>query len=117
MEEERRRVPRQNADWMTRFRLVGERRRQWHDCLVVDISALGIGLEFSDALPAELLGRRLVVEVSSPIGNSITVLVEAEVRYAAHQATGGWLVGAEFSGLSEMERSVLNSLELMQIAW
>jgi hypothetical protein len=115
--ERRRRVPRQSAGWSGRFKDEGDRFGDWGDCLVIDISVLGVGLELYGPVPRDLIGRRIAVEVQTPIGTSVSIRLAGEVRNTAPGPHGGVRVGMEFVGLTETERSILNALELMQIAW
>jgi len=92
----------------------GRRRFEWRDCLVLDISRLGVGLSLDGAIPKDLIGDRIVVEVHLP-GTSVIIRLKGEVRHAAHDVRGGARIGMEFVELSEIERSVLDVLEVVPV--
>ncbi|HUZ09028.1 MAG TPA: PilZ domain-containing protein [Acidimicrobiales bacterium] len=115
--ELRRRIPRQAAGWSGKYKIESDRRAEWHDCLVIDMSILGVGLALYGAVPTDLVGEQLVVEVDTPIGTSVSIRLVGEVKYVTSVPQGGVRVGLEFVGLSPTERSILNALELMQVAW
>jgi c-di-GMP-binding flagellar brake protein YcgR len=113
--EQRRRVPRQGACWFGRYRLESDRRGEWHECLVVDISTLGVGLDVEGGIPKELMGQWIEVEVNVPASASVNVRLRGEVRHAAQDVRGGARIGIEFSGLSDIERSILDALEIVEV--
>lgn len=113
--EQRRRVPRQGACWFGRYTLESDRRGTWHECLVVDISVLGVGLHLDGAIPKELIGQWLEVEVHVPASASVNIRLKGEVRHAAHDVRGGARIGIEFSGLSDIERSILDAMEIVEV--
>ena len=115
--QRRRRVPRQSAGWSGTYVVEDEPRAGSHDCLVIDISVLGVGLELLGSVPTDLVGRRISLEVQTPVGTSVSIRLVGEVRNSAPGRLGGVRVGLEFIGLSDTERSILDALELMQIAW
>jgi hypothetical protein len=63
--EHRRRVPRQLAGWRGLCLIAGESAIGWHDCRVIDISTLGLGLMLHHPRPTELAGRGLSVDSHS----------------------------------------------------
>jgi hypothetical protein len=81
------------------------------------MSILGVGLALQGAIPGDLHGQRLAVEVLGPVGTSVTIQLVGEVKYVTTTPEGSVRAGLEFVGLSETERSILNVLELMQVAW
>lgn len=112
----RRRVPRQSTSWFGRFRL-GD-ALEWGDCEVVDVSVIGIGAFISShRSEVELVGERIAIEVRAAAGGSISLQLFGEVRHAQRVPDGRVRIGAEFSGLSETERAILDALEHMAIAW
>ena len=115
--EYRRRVPRQQAGWSGLYTIDLDPGSGWHDCLVIDFSVLGVGVELYGPVPTNVIGQRVVVEVRSPVGTSVSIRMAADVRNSAPGRLGGVRVGGEFVGLCDTERSILNALELMQIAW
>jgi PilZ domain len=113
--EQRRRAPRQGACWFGRYTVEGRRRAQWHECLVVDISTLGLGLNFDGGISPALIGERVLVELHIPGATSVNIRLSGEVRHAAQDVRGGARIGVEFVGLSEVERSILDTLELEHV--
>jgi hypothetical protein len=110
--EHRRRVPRRSAGWFGICHIEGETDPDWRDCLVVDISILGLGITLHHFWPSELVGRHISVEAPA-VGASVNVRLEGVIKNA-DRATGGVVrVGVEFDGLCESElavASVLSSL-------
>jgi hypothetical protein len=82
---------------------------------VVDISPLGVGLSLDGPIPAELLGKRIEVEVHVPGEASVNIRLTGEIKHAAHHARGGARLGMEFAELSDEERSILDVLELVHV--
>ncbi|HEY3942436.1 MAG TPA: PilZ domain-containing protein [Acidimicrobiales bacterium] len=115
--EYRRRVPRQHVGWLGQYIVEAEPGSGWTDCEVVDISVLGVGLELFGSHTTDLVGQRLVVEVRTPVGTSISIRMVGDVRNMGPGRMGGARVGMEFVGLTETERSILDTLALMQVAW
>ena len=56
---------------------------------MIDISVIGVGLELFGSPPEDLIGRRLVVEVQTPIGASVGIHLVGEVRNTAPGPDGG----------------------------
>ena len=122
--QKRRRLPRQEAHWRGRYTIEGVPSGLWGYCVVLDISILGTGLEiFEDSqhllrsIEGDLTGRRLLVEVQTPAGASITLQMVGEIRYSTQGKQGGTRVGLEFSDLSETEQAILNVLEHVKAVW
>jgi len=115
----RRRLPRQETRWPGKYLVEGAPGRLWGACEVLDISILGAGLEFSGVIegPDDLIGCRILVDVQTPVGASITLQIMGEIRYLNAGSRGGSRVGIEFGGLSETEKEILNVLEYMQAVW
>jgi len=107
--EHRRRVPRRSAGWFGLCRIEGETDPEWRDCLVADISILGLGITLHHFWPSELVGRHISVEAPA-VGDSINVRLEGVVRNADRAAGGVVRVGIEFDGLSESELAVADVL-------
>jgi hypothetical protein len=115
--ERRRRVPRQGVGWPGTYTLEGVTAPEPRECRVLDISVIGAGLEVFGPVPTELMGRRVDVEVKSPSGGSVTIRMAGEVRNVSPGPSGGVRVGIQFIGLSDTERSILQALDMMQVAW
>jgi c-di-GMP-binding flagellar brake protein YcgR len=112
--EQRRRVTRQGACWSGRYKVEGRRRSDWRECLVVDVSRLGVGLVLDGSIPRDLVSEEILVELHLP-GTTVMVRLRGEVRHAAHNVRGGARIGMEFVELSEVERSVLDVLESVPV--
>jgi hypothetical protein len=93
----------------------------WRECAIMDVSALGVGVELCHPDPVELLGmwehgelqldriRRITVRLE--FGTSVELTIAGEVRNAGSEPDGIVRAGIEFVGLSETERSVVDLLE------
>src|SRR5271156_5117234 len=114
MDERRRRLPRQEADWPGQYTLDGG---TWGSCEVLDISILGAGLEIFGPPQGELMGRQITVEVETPAGASITLRMTGELGNIAAGPRGGTGVGTQFADLSETEKAILDVLEHMRVVW
>lgn len=117
--ERRRRVPRQIAGWTGKYRIEGDDPEAWHECRILDISVIGVGVELFGPVPDDdqLLGRCVVVEAQTPSGASLSVRARGEVRNVRPGAEGGIRVGMEFVELSETERSILDAFVVMGALW
>lgn len=51
-----------------------------HECKVIDISVLGLGLELLGDVPGDLIGHRLTIEVHAPVGDSVTLRLMGRIR-------------------------------------
>jgi hypothetical protein len=112
--EFRRRVPRQIASWTGICHIEGEPHGQGRECRVLDISELGLGILLTDVRPNQLVGRRITVE-SPTMGTAVNVRLEGEVRNAAPAGNDAVRVGIEFTGLTELEHSVVKALGVLSI--
>ncbi len=117
MELRRRRVPRQDAGWFGKCLVEGDPGAAWYECRVIDVSIIGAGLEVFGVPDRDLIGRRMTVEVQAPTGASVSVRFVGVINNAGAVPGGGVRFGMEFAGLSKSERSILNMLEQMQVAW
>jgi hypothetical protein len=124
VEQLRRRLPRQEAHWIGKYTIEGGPSGVWGACEVLDISILGAGFElFEDpqhlfpTTEGDLVGNRVLVEVQTLAGASITLQMVGEIRYRTEGKRGGIRVGVQFSNLSDTEQQILNVLEQMQAVW
>ena len=117
MELRRRRVPRQAAGWFGKCLVEDDPVASWAECRVIDVSIIGAGIEVFSLADRDLVGRRMTVEVQAPTGASVSIRFAGEIKNAGVVPHGGVRLGMEFLGLSESERSILNMLEQMQVAW
>lgn len=97
----RRRVPRQIAGWSGTC-VVDSDPEQAHECRVVDISMLGLGVVFQHPSPSGLVGRRISVEVSA-VDDRVNIRLEGVVRHAAVTSGGAVRVGIEFDDDAETD--------------
>lgn len=110
--ENRRQLQRQPAGWAASYQLTGESATGWHECRVVDISMLGIGITFPHPNPSELSGRLISVNLPGD-GNSVNVRLEGEIKNAAVTMSREIRVGIEFIRLSETEQAITAVLSVM----
>jgi hypothetical protein len=110
--ENRRRVHRQPAGWAASYRLGDDPVGAWHDCRVVDISMLGLGITFEYPSPAELSGRLVSVNLPGD-GSSVNVRLEGEIKSATATMSRDVRVGIEFIELSESEQAITAVLSVM----
>lgn len=106
--------------WGGRYTVEDDPASGWHDCRVLDISMLGVGLELLPARCEEieaLMGRRLVVHVQSPMGDSISLRLVGQVRNVRDGRSGGVRAGLAFVGLSETERAIVRVIEQLKVVW
>jgi hypothetical protein len=96
----RRLLPRQFADWRGWYMIEGDTEQRWRECRIVDITAMGAGLELRDASPEETRGRRIILAVQ----------LTAEVRHAREGDDDQTRVGAQFVDLTEAERAYITAL-------
>lgn len=86
-------MPREVANWSGRYSIEDE--PGGGDCRVLDISAMGVGLELFGAVPDDLIGSR--IEVSVPNGTSSGIRLVGDVRNMSPGRNGGARAGVEFS--------------------
>lgn len=116
--ELRRRAPRVGTNgWIGRYTVEDDPDEGWRECEVVDISLLGLGVELFGDVPEKIIGKRLVVHVQGPVGNSVSIRLAGEVRYLGNGRAGGTRAGLEFVGLSETERAILKAMEVLKVTW
>ena len=112
--EDRRRVPRQTGSWRGVCSVEGESLSRWRECHVIDMSELGLGIEFQHFWPSDLVGRRISVDLPT-VGASIKLVLEGEIRSATICPNGFVRAGIEFDGLSEDEESIAEVLALASL--
>lgn len=114
----RRRSPRASTErWPGKYLIEDENSSGWRECLVLDLSNLGVGLELVDDAHPALIGRTIHVEVDLSDNSSISLRLTGEVRNLRPAMHGGTRVGVEFTGLSEREEAVLKTMEYLNIRW
>jgi hypothetical protein len=102
-----RRVLRREVDWATRYKLEGSRDQEWRAARVMDISRGGAGVELFDTTAEQTRAHRVVLEFDLP---PAMLRLYGDVRHLSPSDGGGVYVGLEFSGLSVLERDMLDSL-------
>ncbi len=91
----RRRVPRQLAGWSGSCVMDNEPETERHECRIVDISMLGLGLVFQHPAPSNLIDGRISVQVSA-VDDRVNIRLEGIVRHATVTSGGAVRVGVEF---------------------
>ena len=112
--ENRRRAQRQSATWMGSCHVEGEPTHLWRDRGVFDFSVLGVGTDLRHPASSDLVGRRISVRL--PVDASIDMTLSAEMRKAKAGPDEIVRAGLEFVGLSEIERSIVDLLELASVS-
>jgi hypothetical protein len=107
MDEIRRLLPRQFTDWNGQYIFEDDPEQQWHPCRVIDVSSAGAGLELADLEAVEKKGSSLLLSVQ----------LRCEVRNIGPGKEQALRVGVEFTDLTEEERSYLQSLAQLNVAW
>lgn len=107
--ENRRRAERRSGIWMGTCHVEGDAPDLVRDCGVFDISKLGVGMDFHYPDPMRLEGRR--VSVHLPLGGSVEVAFNGEVRNVRVGPGGIVRAGIEFVGLIDAERSLVDLLD------
>jgi hypothetical protein len=110
--ENRRRHHRHPAGWAASYRLACEPVGGWHDCRVVDISMLGLGITFDHPNPSALSGRIISVNLPGD-GSCVNVRLEGEIKNATATMGRDIRVGIEFIRLSETEQAITAVLSVM----
>jgi hypothetical protein len=98
----RRRVPRQLAGWTGTCAMDSDPETERHQCRVVDISMLGLGLVFRHPSPSSLVGGRISIEVSA-VDDRVNIRLEGVVRNSTVTSGGAVRVGVEFDDDEESE--------------
>ncbi len=116
--EKRRRAPRvSTTSWFGRYVVENEPGSGWEECMVIDISILGLGLELFGTVTEDMIGKRLVVHVGAPAGESVSLRLVGQLKNLSEGRLGGIRAGLEFVDLSETEREILKAMELLKVAW
>jgi len=120
--EELRRVPRLDAGWFGKWRLVDHPDGGSFECTVLDLSTLGLGIETSShSCPFDLTGKRVAVTAQPLAGGSITIRFVGMVRHmrravaktafrAGRQQGPMMRLGIEFVRSSKVELELLEVL-------
>ena len=106
--EQRRRAERQPVSHRGMCRIENYYGAEWHDCRLIDISRLGLGIRIEVPYPDRLVGSRIIVEIP-PIGDSVDIRLAGQIKDAVLIGTEGAIrVGVEFDTLSPSERAVVD---------
>jgi hypothetical protein len=101
-----RRAPRQLANVEGICLLEDEQAADgWQVCWILDLSALGMGIMFRHSHEADLMGRRISVEVPSA-READRVPLEGEIKNALMLEPGLMRVGIEFIGETTGEQAL-----------
>ena len=109
--DRRRRIARRAAGWMAFCQVEGDHPDRQRECRILDISEYGVGLHlrFHQAGNDDLVGRHIAVE-SPTMGAAVTIRLEGTVRYVVSTDDDLLRLGIEFSGLTELEQTVVRAL-------
>jgi hypothetical protein len=108
MQELRREVPRQPADWLGFYRFDSAPNDPWRCCRVIDISPLGAGLELFQTTPEECAEGHL----------SFSVELHGELRDTIRDETSSTArVGLEFPAPSRTAVEYIKSLNGFRSRW
>ena len=112
----RRRLPRQEVHWKGTCQIDSDPTTTT-DCEVIDVSVIGVGLVLEGPVPGDLVGRTITVDVQPSEAGSVSLRLVGEIRNVVPSRTRGFRIGSQFAGLSETERSILDTFERMRLAW
>ena len=116
--EQRRRVPRVGTGlWPARCTIEADPEWIHVRCEVVDLSLLGVGIEAHGGPFTDIEGNQIVVEITPPVGDSVTLRLVGHVRNVQQLTPGRDRIGIEFAGLSETEQEILRVFQLMRVFW
>ncbi len=107
MDQIRRLLPRQFADWQAKCMFGDDPEERWHDCRVVDVSSAGAGLDLPETQPEDIVGSSVIVVIQ----------LRGELRNSRPGRGQGVRMGIQFVNLTESERSYLSSLEELKAVW
>lgn len=105
----RRLVPRQVTLVGGQYMIQGVRPKRWRECLIVDMSVTGAGLELRDTTPEELQNRHIILAAKGKHH-------KAEVIYA-REGLDHLRVGVRFAELTDAELAYIESLLKMGVRW
>ncbi|HAM02715.1 MAG TPA: hypothetical protein DCQ30_10910 [Acidimicrobiaceae bacterium] len=115
---DRRRVRRAPTEpWPGKYTIDDDPLAGWHECRLLDISVLGLGLELFGPVHPNLVDRPLVVHVDVAGGQALSLRFAGTVRNLIPGRFGGVRVGVEFTDLSDGERSALAVMEHLNLSW
>jgi hypothetical protein len=108
---EKRRTPRQSANWAGLYQLGGEPAGGRGACEIVDVSQLGLGVTFHCRRPSELIGCAISVEIPAA-GDTVDLRLKGKIKNAAalSEGSGTTRVGIEFARLSATEEALLTAV-------
>ena len=106
MEQLRRILPRQFADWRGKYLFEDEPEQRWRDCRVLDVSSAGAGLELQGLDADDSVGSRILLAVH----------LRGELRNTEPTTSGHLRAGIQFN-LTPDEREYLDSLAELQATW
>ena len=112
----RRRLPRQEVHWKGTCH-IDDDLASATECEVIDVSVIGVGVVLEGPIPFDLAGRTITIVVQPSEVGAVSLRLVGEIRYAVPSPTGGFRIGSQFAGLSETERSILDTFERMRLAW
>jgi hypothetical protein len=107
MEQLRRILPRQFADWRGKYLFEDEPEQRWRDCRVLDVSSAGAGLELQGLDADDSVGSRILLAVH----------LRGELRNTEPTTSGHLRAGIQFINLTPDEREYLDSLAELQATW
>jgi hypothetical protein len=110
--ENRRRQHRYPLGWAASYRLADEAVSGWHDCRVIDISMLGLGITCDHPNPSELTGRLISVNLPGD-GSCVNVRLDGQIKNATPTMSRDIRIGIEFVRLSETEQAITAVLSVM----
>ncbi|MGH9047935.1 MAG: PilZ domain-containing protein [Acidimicrobiales bacterium] len=117
MEHKRREPRRQGVDgWVGNYRID---EGLWSECQIIDISSVGIKIEVApfETTKTDFVGRQITIEVTTPVGASVSVQVAGEIR-AVVPTQGQIRLGVELVNLSDAERATLGAIgSILPVAW
>jgi c-di-GMP-binding flagellar brake protein YcgR len=114
----RRRVPRASVEPSAgKYIVEDEPLAGWRECVLIDLSLLGMGVELFGPVHPSLTGRRLRVEVDVGESSSVSLCLLGVVRNLSPGELGGTRVGIEFTELSEREQTVLEVMKFLDLRW
>lgn len=91
-------------------RVEGDHGVEWLQCLLIDVSMRGLGIDVQHPSPTALIGRDVTVEVA-PFEDSVNFRLEGSISEANSTKPEGTVrVGVAFGRLSSSERYMIDVL-------